>query len=471
MQITPGKSDGLKSTYRISFPASEIEKRLDARLVRLAQNVKLDGFRKGKVPMAIIKERYGKRAEAECVKALLDEATAKVISDNKLRPATTPSVRLDPQNDAKGDKGNLAAELVVEVMPEIKRVDLAGLAITKPELKIAEAEIDKALANLVESVRGKKPLATPRPAKTGDVLVIDFTGRIDGAVFDGGSAKQQQIKLGSGGFLPEFDKGLVGGKKGETKEIGVKFPADYRHADLAGKAAVFSVTISDILELAAAPALDDAFAKQFGVADVAGLRAAMADEIGKHHAGNINALVRTRVLDALDEAYGEVALPQTLYEREYASICQQFSGGSAGGSADDSAGASASANDSDSAGEAVDAKLSAEDKAEAKRLAKRRIKLGMVLAEIGRSNDIQVTKKDEEQAIQTEAMRYGDPKKVVGFYRKNPKAIERLRGPIIEGKVIAHILQNAKVTPKPMTPDELYKEEGGGATNAKAEKG
>lgn len=448
MQITPGKTDGLKSTYRINLTAAEIEGRLDARLVRLAQNVKLDGFRKGKVPMAIIKERYGKRAEAECVEALLDEATAKIISDNKLRPATTPSVKLD----AKGGKGNLAAELVVEVMPEIKKVDLTRLAISKPELKIAEAEIDKALTNLVESVRGKKPLAKPRPAKADDVLVIDFTGRIDGEAFQGGSAKQQQIKLGSGGFLPEFDKGLVGGKKGETKEIGVTFPTDYSNADLAGKVAVFSVTISEILELAAPPTLDDTFAKQFGVADVKGLRAAMAREIGKHHASNINALVRTRVLDALDEAYGEVALPQTLYEREYASICQQFSG-------------------RDTAeGEAVDAKLSPHDKAEAMRLAKRRIKLGMVLAEIGRNNDIQVTKKDEAQAIQSEAMRYGDPKKVLGFYRKNPKAVERLHGPIIEGKVIAHILATAKVTSKPMTPDELYNEEGGGSPKAKAAK-
>lgn len=450
MVIKPIKTDskGLRHSFRIDLSRAEINRRAETRLAQLAQTTKMAGFRKGKVPAATIKIHYGRQARTDSVQALLDEAVRKIIASKKLNIATNPALTITKYEEA----GKVSAEVVIETMPDFAKLDLTRIAIAKPSLTISDGEIDKAVANLADNQRPKIKPTPRRPAQNGDVLVIDFVGRIDGKPFDGGTAKQQQFILGGGGLLPDFEKGLLGSNAGEKRQIEVQFPPDHRNPELAGKDAVFAVTIKSVLEFGEPPAVNDDFARSLGVADVATLRQAISHEIHRQHAPMLRTLIRTRILDALDKVSGRVAIPHSIYKREYASICRQFSGET------DEVGDGEAATPSKAPRKAPDKTLSTKEKAAARKLATRRVKLGILLSEIGRAHNITVTARDREQAIQLEAQRYPDKKKVIAFYRQNPKAVDRLSAPILEDKVMAYILTTAKVTDRPITSAELYKQ-------------
>ena len=438
MDVTQTLSEGLLREYSIVLTAADIKTRVDARIASLAAEVKMPGFRPGKVPASVVKTRYGQQALGEVLQATLDEATRKIIDDNSLRVASNPA--LDVSEYKEG--GDMKATVKMEIMPEIAPVDLAKLTIDRPSVAVGDDEVDEAIARIADENRPTKPLAKPRPAKSGDTVVIDFIGRVDGTPFDGGAAEGHRLGLGSNSFIPGFEEGLIGAKIGEKLDVPVKFPDEYPAANLAGKESVFEVTVHEIHEQGAVK-IDDELASTLGMDNLAALKAAVREQIGRQHSTAIRAKIKTSVLDALDKTVGKFDIPPSLVAQEYSQICHamhphEHKEGDAGHSCDDGMGK--------------------DEKAEADMLARRRVRLGMALTDIGRINNLQVSDEEKNRAIFAESQRHpGQEKEVLDYFQKNPQAALQLAGPIFEDKVIDYILEIAKVNDNVISVEDLYK--------------
>ncbi|MEC8539066.1 MAG: trigger factor [Pseudomonadota bacterium] len=445
MKISETKAEGLIREYSIVITAAEIEEQVSDKLAELATTVNMPGFRPGKVPMSVVKSRFGGQVQGEALKNALDEGARQAIESNELRLASQPSVEITAYEDGK----DMEASLSCEVMPEITMPDLAALKIEKPTLEAGDAEIDEALNNIAEGNRPTVEVTEKRAAKSGDVVMIDFVGRIDGEAFEGGAAEGHSLELGSNSFIPGFEDGLVGVKAGETRDVTVTFPEDYQAAHLAGKDAVFEVTVHELREKGES-AIDDELATRLGFEDLAGLRDAVAGQINGQHATALRQAVKKNVLDALSggEAFD---VPPSLYSSEYENVARAMNPNAPAAHDHDHE------HDHDHDHPAADEGMDDEAKAEAKAIAERRVRLGLLLTEIGRVNNIEVSDEDTRQAVFEEARRYpGQEQQVLEYFQQNQQAMQQLAGPIFEDKTVDFILEMANVTEVVTDVETLY---------------
>ena len=456
MNVSETKSDGLLREYKIVITADEIEGEVAKKLEEIAATVKMPGFRPGKVPLSVVKTRFGDQARGEAIKTALDEGARQAIEGNDLKLASQPKVDIKSYEENK----DLEASLACEIMPAITVPDLAKLAIEKPRIESDSQEIDDALSRIADENRPTVALAKPRAAKLGDVVTIDFVGRIDGEAFEGGAAEGHALELGSNSFIPGFEDGLVGAKTDESRDVPVTFPDDYQAAHLAGKLAVFEVTVKDIQEKADA-SIDDELAKRLGFDDLDGLKDAIGQQINGQHATALRQLVKKNVLDAL--ADGEAFdVPPSLFQQEYDSVARAMNPNAAEAHHHDHD------HDHDHDHPAADEGMSKADKDEAQKIATRRVRLGLLITEIGRVNNIDVTEEDTRKAVFEEARRYpGQEQMVLEYFQKNPQAMQQIAGPIFEDKVIDFILEMAKVSEVVIDKDALYQADESDAAPAK----
>ena len=463
MKISETRAEGLIREYAIVISAAEIDEQVAAKLAELATTVNMPGFRPGKVPMSVVKSRFGPQVQGEAMKNALDEGARQAIENNELRLASQPSVEITSYEDGK----DLEAALSCEIMPAITMPDLAKLDIERPTLEAGEAEIDEALKNIADSNRPTVEVTAKRAAKAGDVVVIDFIGRIDGEAFEGGAAEEHSLELGSNSFIPGFEDGLVGVKVGETCDVNVSFPEEYQAAHLAGKPAVFEVTVKELRETGEA-SIDDQLGQNLGFEDLAGLREAVAGQINGQHATALRQALKKNVLDAL--ATGEeFDVPPSLYKSEYENVARAMNPNAPPAQDHDHD------HDHDNERPAADEGMDDDAKAEAKMVAERRVRLGLLLTEIGRVNNIDVTEEDTRQAVFEEARRYpGQEQMVLEYFQKNEQAMQQLAGPIFEDKTVDFILEMANVTEVQTDVETLYAapeaDEGEAATKKKPAK-
>jgi len=445
MKISETKAEGLIREYSIVITAAEIEEQVSAKLAELATTVNMPGFRPGKVPMSVVKSRFGGQVQGEALKNALDEGARQAIEPNELRLASQPSVEITAYEDGK----DMEASLSCEVMPEITMPDLAALKIDKPTLEAGDAEIDEALNNIAEGNRPTVEVTDKRAAKSGDVVMIDFVGRIDGEAFEGGAAEGHALELGSNSFIPGFEDGLIGVKTGETRDVTVTFPEDYQAAHLAGKDAVFEVTVHELREKGES-AIDDELATRLGFEDLAGLRDAVAGQINGQHATALRQAVKKNVLDALSD--GEAFdVPPSLYSSEYENVARAMNPNAPAAHDHDHD------QDHDHEHPAADEGMDDDAKAEARAIAERRVRLGLLLTEIGRVNNIEVSDEDTRQAVFEEARRYpGQEQQVLEYFQQNQQAMQQLAGPIFEDKTVDFILEMANVTEVATDVETLY---------------
>lgn len=437
MQITETSASGLSREFKVVIPASDLDARVNTKLTEIGKTVRMPGFRPGKVPMPMLKQRYGQSVLGEVVEGAVNDSQAKAIQDNNLRPALQPKVEITSFEPGK----DLEYKMTVEVLPEFEPADLSGVEITKPVVTVADEQVQEALQRLASSRKSFEKVEEDRAAATGDALLIDFDGSVDGEKKPGMKGEDYTLELGSGTFIPGFEDQLVGAKAGEHKTVTVTFPAEYHAAELAGKEAVFEV---DVKELRAAKdaVIDDEFAKGFGFDDLSKLQDAIRERIGADY-GNLSRLRAKRaLLDKLAELH-DFEVPAGMVEIEFNQIWSRLQQELKDGQVDEE--------DKD--------KPEEELKQEYRDIAVRRVRLGLLLSEIGRRNNVTVSREELNKAVIAEVQRYpGQEQQVFEFFKKNPQAIEQLRAPLFEDKVVDHILATVKVNEVTVTADELVKE-------------
>ncbi|MGA0600755.1 trigger factor [Caulobacter sp. KR2-114] len=440
MQVVEKSGGGLSRVYGVTVPATELGAKLDAKIAELAPRMNLKGFRPGKVPIAHVKRIYGKDLMREVVGETLNETSQKVLDDNKLRVAAQPD--LEPQGDLEqvfSGKEDLNYDLNVEVMPDFEPIDVTTLALTRPVYKPSDAEVTEAVEELAKQNRTYEPRGGKSPkAKDGDQLLIDFVGRIDGEAFDGGTANDANLVLGSGQFIPGFEEQLVGAAPGDTRIVKVSFPETYQVERLAGKPAEFEVTVKEVSEPKEGQA-DDALAQRLGLGDLDALKAALQSNLEQQYGETSRFKLKRALLDKLDAAH-DFPLPPRMVDAEFDVIWQQVEQDRAqGGVAPEDEG-----------------KSEDELKAEYRKIAERRVRLGLILAEIGQRNNIQVSEQELNDAMRQEAMRYGaQAQQIYDMLRGNANARNQMRAPIYEEKVVDLILGRAQVTDNEVSKDEL----------------
>jgi len=441
MKISVIQKEELKHEYKVTVPAKAIDDQLTARLMELAKTVNLPGFRPGKVPMDVMRQKYGQRVMGEVLERTVQETSQKALDDKKIVPAMQPRI-----NVTKFDDGaDLEYNLTVEIMPKFKMIDFAKLKLERPVADVTQEEVDKALDRFSKQFKDSAPIKEKRAAKEGDTVMVDFVGRLDGEEFPGGAGKDTKLELGSGYFLAGFEKGVVGMKAGETKKVPVDFPENYGSADLAGKTAEFEITLNEIHKVID-PKLNDELAKKAGFDDLKALKEAIENQITSEFQGASRIRLKRNLLDALAGEYS-FDIPEGLYQQEYDTIVAQFKqsqGHADSGSAEQ---------DNSESGASLDDKT----KKDLKEIAERRVRLGIVLAEVGRENKIQVNDDELRQAVLREAQNYpGQEQKVIEYFQQNPQAVSGLSAPILEEKVCDYLMELASVKDVKQTPDELF---------------
>ena len=444
MQIVEKSGEGLSRVYGVTVPQKDLTERLDARIAEITPTLNIKGFRPGKVPQAHVRRLYGKALMSEVVQQTLSESAQKVLDDNKLRPAGEPDLKPEGDIEAVMDgKADLAYELSIDLMPEFEPVDSATLSLSKPVYSPTVKEVDEAVADLAKQNRTyEAKTGKTVKAKDGDQVVIDFIGRIDGEAFEGGTAQDVELVLGSGQFIPGFEDQLVGAKPDSELTVKVNFPEDYQAANLAGKAAEFETKVKEVRGAVDAPA-DDAFAERLGLENLEKLKELVKGNLEEQYAGASRFKLKRALLDVLDEKH-DFMLPPKMVEAEFGQIWQQVQQDkAAGGLPPEDA-------------EKTDEQL----QSEYRKIAERRVRLGLVLAEIGRANNVTVTEQELNEAIRREAVKYGpQAQQVFNLLRENPNAQAQLRAPIFEDKVVDLIVSKAKVKEKKVSKDELMKED------------
>ena len=440
IQIVEKSGDGLSRVFGVTVSAKELNLRAEKRIAEISPTLSLKGFRPGKVPAAHVKRLYGKSIMGEVVDQTVNESTQKAIDDAKVRPATQPEMKLESDMDkVLAGQQDLTYEIQLEVMPDFKPVDPATLSLTRPVYQASEAEVDEAVAEIAKQQRSYEP-KTGKSAKAadGDMVVMDFVGRIDGEAFEGGSGEDTQLVLGSGQFIPGFEAQLVGAKAGDVVTVKVTFPADYGAAHLAGKDAEFETTIKDV-RAPGETTIDEAFAEKLGMPSLQALRDAVRGQVEQTYANQSRFKLKRALLDALDSKH-EFPLPPRMVEAEFQSIWAQVEQDKAQGNLPDE----------------DDGKSEDDLKADYHKIAERRVRLGLVLAEIGSANNVSVTDEELTNAARQEAMRYGpQAQEVFDYLRRTPAAQAQLRAPLYEDKVVDLIFRVATIADKPVSKDEL----------------
>lgn len=438
MQVKDIKSEGLKVELEVTVPANDIKKQQEIRLKEVGKTAKLPGFRPGKVPMKMLEQKYGRAVMGEVLEVVVSETTAKVLKDKNIRPAMQPKIEVKEFDEGK----DLTFKMELEKLPTVEVMDLKGLKLTRPIAKVDAKSVDDTLMRIAENNRTTKPVEEARATKKGDIAVITFHGRTkdDGVEHEGMHAHGVELELGSNRFIPGFEDQLIGQNVGEKVEVAVTFPKDYGATELAGREAIFDTVIEAIQE--AAPAeVNDALAKMLGMEDEKALRAAVEQQMNAEYEGHSRLKLKRQLLDILDEKH-DFEIPENMAKAEYEGIMRQVE-------------AERAANP-DENGPA----LSDDEKEELELIAARRVRLGLILSEIGNANKVTVNDKEIQRAVIAEAQKYpGQEKMVFEYYQKNRAAIDMLRAPIFEEKVVELIFKDATITDKEVTIEELTKEE------------
>ncbi|WP_035459639.1 trigger factor [Microvirga flocculans] len=444
MQVTETLSQGLKREFKVVLPATELEERLNSELSALKGRVQLNGFRPGKVPVGHLRRVYGRSVMADVMQNAVNEANRKIVEDHGLKLAHEPQVQFPESKDevekAMEAKGDLAFTIALEVLPTFDLVDLSDVSVKKPVAEVTDAEINESLERMAKQNRSFE--TKNGKSAEGDRVVVDFVGRIDGAEFDGGKGEDIRVELGSNTFIPGFEEQLLGLKAGDTKLVKVKFPENYLAAHLAGKDAEFDVTVKEV-EAPGELKIDDEMAKGFGMESLEKLKDAIRDAIKRDFDAQSRRKVKKDLLDALDGKYS-FELPPTLVEQEFSAVWAQVLG--------DMKSNNRTFADEDTTEE--------EAKAEYRKIAERRVRLGLVLAQIGEKSDIKISDDEVTQALIERVRQYpGQERQVWEFYQKNPQALAEIRAPLFEEKVVDQILSQVKVNEEAVSKEALFSDD------------
>jgi len=436
MQVKQLKQEGLTHELEITVKAEDIANRVDTRLAEVSKTIKMPGFRPGKVPMNLMKQKYGQSVMGEVLESAVNETSQNAMKKQDLTPALQPKIEVKSFDEGK----DLVYTMEIEVLPKVELKDFKGMKLTKLVAKSDDADIDEALERIASMRKTSKPIEGKRATKSGDIVVIDFDGRTadDNVKQPGMAAEGHNLELGSNQFIPGFEEQLTGKKAGDKVEVKVQFPEEYGSAELAGRDAIFDVEIHEIQESVDA-VIDDEFAKSLGMEDLEALRKAVAEQTNQEFDNHSRLKIKKELLDQLDESY-QFDVPQGMKDMELQNILQQVK--------------------MDAQQRGVDEEPDEEEKAELEVIAERRVRLGLVLSEIGKENNIQVVDAELQKAVITEAQKYpGQEKEVFDYFAKDRNALESLRAPIYEDKVVDYILELATVTEKEVTKEELAAEE------------
>lgn len=450
MQLTERRSEGLLRVYDVTVPAAELQQKLNAKIAEVQPRVRINGFRPGKVPAAHIRKMYGPSMMQDIINDAVRSSTQESLE--KVRAASEPSLDLkSDMNKVMSGAEDLQFELSLEVMPEFEPVDLKTIAITRPVAKVDDAQVDEALAELAKANRGFEDKTGA--AADGDAVVVDFLGKVDGEAFQGGAANDATVVIGSKQFIPGFEEQLIGANAGEARVLNVTFPEDYPVEALKGKAATFDTTIKSVREPKKGGP-DDAWAMELGFEGLANLKEALRTRIENDHGQQSRVKAKRALFDKLDAGHS-FELPPRMVEAEFNSIWRQIE-------ADKEAGRL----DPDDQGKSDD-----ELKTEYRKIAERRVRLGLLLAEIGRRHKVEVTNEEVTNAIMAQARNYpGQERQIIEAYQKNPNLVAQIRAPIYEEKVVDYILELVKVTNQDVTRDELFADEDAAPAADEAEK-
>jgi trigger factor len=442
MQITQTVSEDLRRQFTVTIAASELDAKVTKRLEEMKPRVNLKGFRPGKAPVSFLKKQFGKSVMGEVVEQAVNEGSQKAIADNQLKPALQP--RVEPVGDVQqvvDGKADLQFTVTVDLMPDFETTDVSKLSVERLTSDVTDADVDEALDRLAKQTRGYASKPEGEAAAKDDVVTIDFLGSIDGVPFDGGKGEDFNLTLGSGQFIPGFEDQLIGAKAGESRDVKVTFPAEYHAADLAGKEAVFAVTVKEIKTPEEAK-IDDELATKMGLENLATLKDRVRDQVKSDFTAASRLHLKRRILDALDSAHN-FPLPPAMVEAEFASIWAQVE-------------AELKREGKTAADEG---KTEDELKAEYRAIAERRVRLGLVLGKLGEQNGITITGEEVNRAIMARARQFpGQEQQVFQYYANNQQAQAEIRAPLFEDKVVDFIAELAQVTDKPVDRETLFKD-------------
>lgn len=450
MQVTETSSEGLRREYSVVVPKDDIDGRMNARLVEVGASVSVPGFRPGKVPMPVLKQRYGQAVRGEILEQTIQDTIQQALEEKDIRPAMEPKIDLVTFEEGV----DLEYKLTVEVIPEIDPIDFGSIELERLTADIPDDDVDQSIQRLAEQ---QKTFAAEdgRAAENGDQVVMNFVGRIDGEAFDGGSADGMELELGSGRFIPGFEDQLVGAKAGDKKEVNVTFPDDYQAENLKSKAAVFDVEVTEVRSPAAVE-INEEFATSMGAENLDALKTMVRDQIGGEYTQVSRGRLKRDLLDQLSDK-ADFEVPPTMLQEEFDNIWKQLE----------------EAKENDRLDEDDKGKSDDELRERYEEIAARRIRLGLLLSEIGRANNLTVSQDDLNRAMAEQAQRFpGQEAMVMQYYQENPQAMQELQAPIFEEKIIDYILELAKVTDRKVTTEELLAdpEEGGSEKKAKTKK-
>ncbi|HEU0217597.1 MAG TPA: trigger factor [Stellaceae bacterium] len=453
MQVTETSADGLKREYKIVIPAGEVEDQISSRLTQLGRQIRLPGFRPGKVPQSLLRQRYGSAVRGEVLEHAVQESSAEAMREQNLRPALPPKVEIVSANEG----ADFEYTMSVELLPEMPTPDFNTLGLEKLSIEVPDDDVDKAIERVAEQYRKSEPVE--RAAEKGDIVVIDFVGKIGDTEFPGGKGDNVSLELGSGQFVPGYEDQLVGAKAGEDRTVNVTFPEGYGGPELAGKDANFAVKVKEVRERQPAK-IDDSLAEEVGLEKLDELKQEVRERMARDYSMVTRQRLKRQLLDKLAETYS-FAVPPGMVEIEFNNIWRQQEAEKAYETAQtpSEAGEGEAAAEASPEVPAEPAAPTEEDeklKAEYQSLAERRVRLGLLLAEVGRNANISVTQDELNQALIREAQRFpGSERQVLDYYRKNPEAAGNLRAPIFEEKVVDYIVELAKPSERKVSPQEL----------------
>ena len=436
MQVKEISHEGLSHELEVTVPANDIDVKVVDRLKEVIKTAKQPGFRPGKMPMDMARKKYGRAVMGEVLESAVNDATKEVLEEKKLRPAMQPKIEVKEFDEGK----DLIFSMKLDVLPDFDVMDTQGIKIEKPVAKIEDKEINEALERIASQHKGSKKIESDRATKKGDSVVFDFSGRTadDNKEHEGMQAQGRKLELGSNQFIPGFEDQMIGKKAGDKFDVNVKFPDEYQAPDLAGRDAIFAVEIHEIHETTEAKINDD-FAKELGFDDEAALRDAVKHQLTSDYSNQTRLKMKRQLLDVMDENH-QFELPQAMVDAELEAITKQI--------------------ENERAQNPDQEDLTDEEKEELQTIAVRRVRLGLVIAEIGQQNNVTIADQELQRAVITEAQKYpGQEKMVFEFYQKNPQMLENLRAPLFEDKVVDALFEKAKITEKEVSIEELMKDD------------
>ena len=454
MNIKEVSAEGLSRELQITVPAADLADKLDARIEDIKGTVQLKGFRPGKVPASHIRKTYGAQLMGEVIQETVNETSQQMLNDRGERPAMQPVIKLVGEVDAAVQGGgDLVYDISFDIIPGIKLIDFSTVKLNRPVVEVDDEKVDEAMERLASSRKDFEPRGKTAKSQDGDRVKIDFIGRIDGEVFEGGTAEGFELELGSGQFIPGFEDQLVGTKSGDTKDVKVTFPEEYGNAELAGKPCVFEVTVHEVSAPKNAE-MNEEFAASLGMESLEKLREAIRDQIGNDYSQMSRGHLKKDLLDQLSDGHS-FELPPSMVSLEFEQIWQQFQ------------------NELEQQGQKIDDLDESEDdlRAEYREIAERRVRTGLVLAEVGSKNEINVTQEELNQGLIQRVQQFpGQEQQVYEYFQKNPEAMAQIRAPLFEEKVVDFICEMADVTDTAVSVDELMAEPGGSVEDKPAKK-